>query len=93
MSATTASAAAARLLARRVSQVLFASAPMHLLLIFYVLATERAATRGWGRPKIHSQVLTSYRWLPLRNTISKVEQTRDTYSTYEILAWLKLHYL
>jgi hypothetical protein len=57
-----ASASAARLLARRVSQ-LFAAAPMHFLLIFYVLATEKAATQSWGSPKIHSQVLTSYTWL------------------------------
>ncbi len=78
-----ASASAARLLARRDSQALFAPASMHLLLIFYVLATERAATRGWGRPKIHSQQLTSYTWLPVHNTISKLE---TTYSTYEILA-------
>jgi hypothetical protein len=68
--------AAARLLACRFSQALFAAAPMHLLLIFYVLATEIAATRGWGRPKIPSQVLTSYTWLPLRNTIGKMGTTR-----------------
>ncbi len=29
------------------------------LLIFSVLATERPPTRGWGRPKFHSQVLIS----------------------------------
>ncbi len=67
-----ASASAALLLARRVSQALFAAAALHLLRIFSVLATERQATRGWGRPKFHSQVLTSYTWLPLRNTISKL---------------------
>ncbi len=75
---------AARLLARRVSQVLFAAAPMHLLRIFSVLATERQATLGWGSPKFHNQALASYTWLPLRNdTISKLG---TTYSTYEILA-------
>ncbi len=45
------------------------SLPRHLctsLLIFTILATERQATRGWGRPKFHSQALTSYTWLPLR---------------------------
>jgi hypothetical protein len=31
-----------------------------------VLATERPPTRGWGRPKFHSQVLISKTWLPLR---------------------------
>ncbi len=36
-----ASALAARLLTRRVSQALFAAAPMYLLLIFFALATER----------------------------------------------------
>ncbi len=84
-----ASASAARLRARRVSQELFAAAALHLLRIFSVLATERQATvtRGWGRPKFHTQALTSYTWLPLRNTISKLG---TTYSTYEILAWLRL---
>ncbi len=78
---------AARLRARRGSQALFASAALHLWRIFSVWATERQATRGWGRPKFHSQVLIWYTWLPLRNTISKLG---TTYSTYEILAWLRL---
>ena len=62
-----ASASAARFRARRVSQALFAASPRHLLQIFSVLATESPATRGWGRPKFQSQVLTSYTWLPLRD--------------------------
>ena len=40
------SASAARFLARRVSQALFAASPRHLLLIFSVLATERPARLG-----------------------------------------------
>ena len=46
--------AVARLLARQVSQPLFrvAASPLHLLQISTVLATERPATRGWGRPKV-----------------------------------------
>ena len=44
----------------------FAASPLQLLRISTVLATERPATRGWGRPKFHSQALTSYTWLPLR---------------------------
>ncbi len=51
----------------RVFPALSAAAPLHcdLLQIFSVLATERLATLGWGRPKFHSQVLASYTWLPL----------------------------
>ena len=53
-------------LAGRVSQPLFAASHLQLLRISTVLATERLATRGWGRPKFHSQALTSYTLLPLR---------------------------
>ena len=66
MSSATWASAAARLLARRVFQAPLAASPLHLLRIFSVSATERQATRGCGLPKFHSQVLTSYTWLPLR---------------------------
>ena len=55
------------LAACRVFQAAFAASPLHLLRIFCVAATERPATRGCGLPKFHSQVLTSYTWLPLRD--------------------------
>ncbi len=87
-----ASASAASLLARPVSQALFAAAPMHLLrMLLWSSNRESCNTRlvRWGRPKLHSQVLTSYTWLPLHNTISKLG---NTYYTYEILARLRLLY-
>jgi hypothetical protein len=31
------------------------------------LDTESPPTLGWGLPKFHSQSLTSYTWLPLRD--------------------------
>ncbi len=74
-----ASASAALLGACLVSQVLFAAAPLHLLQIFSVLATERLATRGWG----HSQVLTSYTWLPLSN-LTTISKLMTTYSRLQI---------
>jgi hypothetical protein len=67
MSSATWASAAALLRACRVFQAAFAASPLHLLRIFCVAATERPATRGCGLPKFHSQVLTSYTWLPLRD--------------------------
>jgi hypothetical protein len=81
-----ASASAAHLLASRVSQALFAAAPNATLadvLCFSNRASCNTRLGSRGRPKIHSQVSTSYTWLPLCNTISKLG---TTYSTYEILA-------
>ena len=65
MSSATWASAAVLLLARWVFQAAFAASPLHLLLIFCVSATKRPVTRGCGLPKFHSQVLTSYSWLPL----------------------------
>ncbi len=65
-----ASAWAASRLAHLVSQAHFAASPLPLLHIVSVFAIERpaSASRGWGRPKIHSQdcqVLILYTYLPL----------------------------
>ncbi len=53
-------------LARFVDHARLAASDRDFLLIFLVLVTERPPTRGWGRPKFHSQVLISSTWLPLR---------------------------
>ncbi len=82
-----ASASAALLLASQLSQALCSSTHAILADLLCFSNTERAATLGCGSPKFHSQVLTSYTWLPLGKTISKLG---TTYSTYETLAWLRL---
>jgi hypothetical protein len=46
-------------LARFVAHARLAASDRNFLWIFSVLATERLPTRGWGRPKFHSQVLIS----------------------------------
>ena len=50
-----------------VSQERLDASDLDLLRILSVLDTESPPTLGWGLPKFHSQSLTSYTWLPLRD--------------------------
>ena len=63
------SSSAARFRACRVFQARRDVSDLERLLISSVLTNESPPTRlgGWGLPKLHSQVLISYTWLPLRD--------------------------